>query len=363
MVRAFLKQLRRLMGSPASGQPGGVGRPQINYSLDLPPRASGRALGGMVKLYWLDEIWPNSRTDFNLLYTVSSTLQPDWPALCWAAKRRGADLVLNQNGTYYPGCCSGNLAKANRLIKKAIEQADYIFYQSEFCKRSADKWVARPACDWEVLYNAVDTDLFKPLTLSRTDRPVTLLLGGTQYARYRVETALACLARLHRTEPKARLIITGRIIWPGLTRPGPEEVTALAREMGLIDHIELTGPYAPLEAPSVFNRADVLLHTKYNDPCPGLVLEAMACGLPVVYSASGGTSELVGPEAGVGVAAETSWEKTIPPDPDQLAEAVLTVLEDRPSYAEAARQRAVDKFNIKQWLDRHRQVFERLVSR
>ena len=75
--------------------------------------------------------------------------------------------------------------------------------------------------------------------------------------------------------------------------------------------------------------ADLLLHTQYNDACPGLVLEAMACGLPVVYSASGGTPELVGPEAGLGVAAEQSWEKTYPPDPNKMAGAVLTVLEDR----------------------------------
>ncbi|HWH06801.1 MAG TPA: hypothetical protein VNT23_10265, partial [Gaiellaceae bacterium] len=32
-----------------------------------------------------------------------------------------------------------------------------------------------------------------------------------------------------------------------------------------------------------------LLHTKVNDPCPNVVLEALASGLPVVHPASGGT--------------------------------------------------------------------------
>ncbi len=69
-------------------------------------------------------------------------------------------------------------------------------------------------------------------------------------------------------------------------------------------------------------RAHVLLHTKVKDPCPTLVIEAMACGLPVVHPASGGTVELVGDEAGIGVPHPDTWEQDIPPAPEELAEAV-----------------------------------------
>jgi glycosyltransferase involved in cell wall biosynthesis len=105
----------------------------------------------------------------------------------------------------------------------------------------------------------------------------------------------------------------------------------------------------------------VLLHTQYNDASPGLVIEAMACGLPVVYSKSGGTPELVGDEAGIGVHALLSWEQIHPPDPSALAEAVLKVAENRRIYAEAARQRMVEQFDLRQWVQRHREVFESLV--
>jgi glycosyltransferase involved in cell wall biosynthesis len=92
------------------------------------------------------------------------------------------------------------------------------------------------------------------------------------------------------------------------------------------------------------------------------VIDALACGLPVVYSASGGVPELVGGDAGVGAFAEQSWERDIAPAPDVLADGVETVCEEIAVYREAARQRAVDRFDVRPWVERHTQVFEGLVQ-
>ena len=110
-------------------------------------------------------------------------------------------------------------------------------------------------------------------------------------------------------------------------------------------------------------RAHVLLHPKVKDPCPTLVVEAMACGLPVVYPASGGTVELVGDEAGIGVPHPDTWERDEPPEPEALADAVDQVLSELGGYSARARARAVERFALEPWLERHAELFERLAPR
>ena len=87
----------------------------------------------------------------------------------------------------------------------------------------------------------------------------------------------------------------------------------------------------------MFRRAHVLLHTKVNDPCPTVVIEAMACGVPVAYPASGGTVELVGDEGGIGVPHDDGFDRDEPPSPEALAAALTAVLADRERFAAAAR--------------------------
>ncbi len=104
----------------------------------------------------------------------------------------------------------------------------------------------------------------------------------------------------------------------------------------------------------------MLLHPKVRDPCPNVVLEALACGLPVVHSASGGVPELVG-DGGIGVESETTWEEDVPPSSEALAVAVRTVLAEHDTYRSAARARAVERFDLEPWIERHRQLFAELV--
>jgi glycosyltransferase involved in cell wall biosynthesis len=260
---------------------------------------------------------------------------------------------VNQNGVGYPGWAGDGAEAFNGPLRRILTQAEHVLYQSEFCKRAADEWVCSPVGTWEVLHNAVDVDRFTPAKRPPEDGPI-LLLGGDQYQAYRLELGLETLAALLPAHPDAQLLVTGRLVTP---------IEPTVERLHLHDRVHVLGRYSQEEAPAIFRRAHVLLHTKVNDPCPSLVIEAMACGLPVVYARSGGVPELVGDDSGVGVPHPDGFDRDEPPAPEAMAEAVMKVLAELRHFSNAARRRAVDGFALDPWLDRHAELFERFAPR
>lgn len=344
--RAATRWARLLVrGAPAPGV-------RVFYGHDRIPAPGEAVAGGTAKFQRLETRFPNRPTDFSLLYLGSTWLPRDRSALLRYAARRRLPVVLNQNGVGYPGWAGEGTEVWNKPLREALLAADHVLYQSAFCKRSADEFLGEPTGAWEVLPNAVDVERFTPAERPPGDGPV-LLLGGDQTQEYRLELGLRTFALVAGRHSGARLLVSGGLV----ADPRP----AIA-ELGLGDRVELTSRYTQREAPALLRRAHVLLHTKVMDPCPSAVIEAMACGLPVVYPASGGTVDLVGDEAGVGVPHSVSYERDDPPSPEALAAAVETVLGDLPGYARAARGRAVERFALEPWLDRHAELFEELTG-
>jgi glycosyltransferase involved in cell wall biosynthesis len=342
--------------------PPGRGEVRVFYGHAHVPSTDELAHGGMVKYQILQKVFPNSPRRFNIQYLVSSAPPGDWAQLLWLTKKKETKLVWNQNGVWYQGCYGPGWEKVNKPMQRMLHVADHVFYQSHFCKLSAELFLGKRQGSWEILYNPVDTDVFTPADSDPDPHHLVLLLGGNQYPYYRFEYAARTLAVLTRSRSDVKLLVTGRLG----SAPDKEAVLAgqsLATDLRIADRVEFLGPYLYKDAPNIFRKVHILLHTKYNDPSPAVVQEAMACGIPVVYSKSGGVPELVGDGAGIGIPAELSWDDELPPDPQAMAEAVLRVNERRAQYAEAARQRAVELFDLRPWLRRHHEVFEELLSK
>lgn len=354
MVLGLTRRYLRLLAARAPRATGAL----VFYGVDL-AAADEVTQGGIVKFQRLAEALPNTPAGFNVLYLGSSSMPTAAHLLVRLARAKGAAFVWNQNGVGYPGWAGPAYDRVNAPMRRALHAADHVFFQSEFCKMSSDVFLGERKGPWEILYNSVDTAVFTPG--KPPPAPLTLLLGGSQYQWYRFETAIRTLAALRRERPDARLLVSGALSWTSDRDAAAAEARALVRKLGVENGVEYVGRYSQLEAPNVLRRAHIMLHTKVNDPCPSAVIEAMACGLPVVYSATGGVPELVGDDAGIGVPTALDWSRDIPPSPDELAAAASAVAERIEEYRAAARERAVQRFDIRPWIERHRKVFAELA--
>ena len=354
-IYSFCKEIKRWHFHKRGG--GGC---KVYYGHDHIPGSSENASGGIIKCQDLQVVFPNSFNDANILYLVSSSL-PLFPQyLLRYAMKNGVKLVWNQNGVAYPAWHGPGWEKTNKIPAKWLHKADHVMYQSEFCKKSADKYLGKFNGRYSILYNPVDTEMFVPAPL-RLDG-FKILIAGTHNEKYRIESALRVFGQVARKLAEAEFIVAGPLCWQKDLDSALSEFDEMARQFGVDKKMTVVGAYSQQEAVSLFQSAHLLLHTQYNDACPRLVVEAMACGLPVVYSASGGTPELVGSKAGIGIDAPLDWEHIHPPDPGCMAQAILDIHERYDTYSTEARKRAVKYFDLQDWLDRHREIFAEVLQ-
>jgi len=316
---------------------------------------AGSGGGPLVKVARLQAAFPEDRRAYNLVYLLSNA--PYLPASALATlKARGVPMVLNQNGTFYPAWFAGDWQARNAEMAHAYHAADHVFWQSAFCRRFADQHLGERQGPGEILFNAVDTTHFTPAP--RPQRPVTFLVAGKiEHHLYpRVGDAVIALASLRKGGIDARLIVAG-----SMDDESARRAEADIARFGLDTEVDLTGPYTQAGAPEIYRRADIYLMTKPNDPCPNTVLEAMACGLPVVYSATGGVPELAG-ETGWPLRVEESTRTMVWPLAGLLTEAMAAAAYGYGEKGAAACRRARDRFDIAPWIARHRAVFDELLA-
>jgi UDP-glucose:(heptosyl)LPS alpha-1,3-glucosyltransferase len=142
-----------------------------------------------------------------------------------------------------------------------------------------------------IIYNAIDGQEFSPrlsagrgatrASLRIDDDRVIFLIVGSGYERKGVGRAIAALAGV--SEP-AHLVVVGH-------DRNPARYRALAKRHRVAARVTFAGPQ---ENPKPFyGAADVFLLPTLYDPLSNAVLEALACGLPVITSTRCGAGELV----------------------------------------------------------------------
>ena len=135
----------------------------------------------------------------------------------------------------------------------------------------------------------IDTKQFKPLPQSAPDRPFTFIILKSLTTTYGIDIAIEAFSKLKMQLPNKpmHLLIYG----DGEKR---KEYETLAGEL-LNECIFFKGKIPNSEASNALQHADVFINISRNESFGVSVLEASACGLPVIVSNKGGLPETVIP--------------------------------------------------------------------
>lgn len=221
----------------------------------------------LIKLPRFDVVQVFSASNFSFLISPA-------PAVL-IAKLFGKPVILN----YHSGQAEDHLRNYPRTAIPIIKLADRLVVPSGFLVDVFAKFGIRA----EVIFNTVDFSRFKYRERDCL-RPI-LFANRNLEAHYNVESALRAFALVQRQIPGARLIVAG----DGSQRA---KLHAVARELEL-KNVEFMGAVPPDRMPALYDSADIYMNSSEVDNMPLSILEAFACGLPVVTTDAGGIPYIV----------------------------------------------------------------------
>jgi len=199
-----------------------------------------------------------------------------------------------------------------------------------------------------IIPNAVDVELFRPNS-EKEEQNLVLWVG-----RFVREKGLECLIEAAKKVVNNRKETIFMLVGDG---PLKGKITAMVDQLGLSRNVILTGVMKHDQLPEIMQKASVFAFPSLREGMPLALLEAMACGKPVISTSLSGLKELVNHRQN-GLLFPLG-------DSDALADSILTLLSDmhlRSELGRNARDTIVKKHSWDQVVNQLENAYEEAIS-
>ncbi len=293
----------------------------------------------------------------------------------WRAGRKGIPIVQRLDGMNWMHRLPTHPTNKNNLIGdlRHYLRAEYgnfilsllrsrianvIVYQSEFVRRWWQDTYGIARAKSQVVYNGVNLNAYSPEGVASLPAESWRLLmvegslmggyeQGLQAAVGVAQKLATCSGVNQRT---IELMVVGKVspevqnYWNRYLAEGQASNQMRLVWAGLVNRDEI---------PQIDRSAHLLYSSDINAACPNSVIEALACGLPVIAFDTGALPELVTGDAGRIVPYGGNPWRLEPPHVQGLAEAAQEILINQDRFRKAARQRAEQAFDLEHMVDQY----------
>ena len=263
---------------------------------------------------------------------------------------QGEDLFLE-------GLAEPHRSESKALIRANVEQVDAFIAVSDYYARFMPGYLGIPAEKIQVVPLGINLQGYSQRTTQRSG-PFTVGF----FARIAPEKGLHVLADAYRKLRARGDLSNARLEAAGYLAPEHQaylrDIEAEMKRSGFGDEFHYRGVLDRDQKIAFLQTLDVLsVPATYDEPKGMFLLEAMACGVPVVQPRRGGFTEIIETTAG--------GELVEPDDPESLAEGILRIQSDA-RLAEKLGQNGFEKvrehYSVARMADRALEVYESMLS-
>lgn len=273
----------------------------------------------------------------------------------WKARQRGQRVVQRLDGVNWvqrvrwAGMKYSVRAEYGNAMLSLIRArfADHVIYQSQFIRRWWEDWYGVAKVPATVIINGVDLQTYTPAGAHErpTGRFRLLLLEGSLAGGLNsgLFHAVSTAEKLSKNFPM-EVVVAGKVD------------SATQQSIKSKVPVKFLGTIPREQIPALARSSHMMYSAEVNPPCPNSVIEALACGLPVIGFDSGALKELVTEDAGCVVPYGGNPWKLETPDISALAVAAEQVLMKQNQFRAAARKRAESAFGLDQMVESYLKV-------
>jgi L-malate glycosyltransferase len=201
----------------------------------------------------------------------------------------GMPYIISLRGSDVPGY-SDRFSLVYKFLTPLItfiwKKSGAVIPNSQGLKELALK--SRPEQEMAIIYNGIDIDRFKPGSEIKNHDKFIITLGGTRVThRKGIGYLIEAVSQLSQKYPQ----IIMKVIGEGDEK---EKLTKLVSELGLSERIHFLGKVDEHgKMVPFYQEASVFVLPSLNEGMSNAMLEALAAGLPILATDTGGTRELV----------------------------------------------------------------------
>ncbi|MCK9441022.1 MAG: glycosyltransferase family 4 protein [Methanothrix sp.] len=291
-------------------------------------------LAGMIEYLHIHSVLRKNmrREDFIIIFGVSSVFQIP---IVLVARIRRAKVLLYYGGAPKSIRTSILLLLANKILLGNPNLSQFFGIPDCYQNKIADN-----------CHLFVDTPLFKPLKYYGEREKVVGYVGVLTHVKG-VKNFLRAIPTVLQHNQDIKFIVIGK----GDLK---DEVERLVEELNIDKYVTMTGWINYTKLPSFLNEMKLLVSPSYSEGLPSIIIEAMACGTPVLATPVGGIPDII-KDGDTGFIMENN-------DPECVAENIIRAL-NHPNLAEIVINAwgLVEKeFTYEATIRRYRKIVEEL---